>query len=46
MLRFADGRLYDSENFITDVPEDTSETLAELIRSFYMIRDFVRAACR
>lgn len=41
VLRFADGRLYDSENFITDVPEDTSETLAELIRSFYMIRDFV-----
>ena len=41
MLRFADGRLYDSENFITDVPEDTAETLAELIRSFYMIRDFV-----
>ena len=41
VLRFADGRLYDSENFITDVPEDTAETLAELIRSFYMIRDFV-----
>ena len=30
-----------AENFITDVPEDTAETLAELIRSFYMIRDFV-----
>lgn len=41
VLRFADGRLYDSENFITDVPEDMAETLAELIRSFYMIRDFV-----
>ncbi len=41
VLRFADGRLYDSENFITDVPEDTTEALAELIRSFYMIRDFV-----
>ena len=41
VLRFADGRLYDSENFITDVPEDAAEAMAELIRSFYMIRDFV-----
>lgn len=28
MLRFADGRLYDSENFITDVPEDAAEAMA------------------
>lgn len=41
VLRFADGRLYDSENFITDVPEDAAEAMAELMRSFYMIRDFV-----
>lgn len=41
VLRFADGRLYDSENFITDVPENAAEAMAELIRSFYMIRDFV-----
>ena len=48
VLRFADGRLYDSENFITDVPEDAAEAMAELIRSFYMIRDFVprRASAR
>ncbi len=41
VLRFADGRLYDSENFITDVPDDPAEALGELIRSFYLIRDFV-----
>ncbi len=41
VLRFADGRLYDSENFITDAPENTAETMEQLIRSFYLIRDFV-----
>lgn len=41
VLRFADGRLYDSENFVTDAPDDPAEALSELIRSFYLIRDFV-----
>lgn len=41
VIRFADGRLYDSENFIIDSPENISEALSQLIRRFYMIRDFI-----
>ena len=41
VIRFADGRLYDSENFIIDTPENTAEAMSQLIRRFYMIRDFV-----
>ncbi len=41
VLRFADGRLYDSENFIIDTPENIPEALSQLIRRFYMIRDFI-----
>ncbi len=41
VIRFADGRLYDSENFIIDSPENIPEAISQLIRRFYMIRDFV-----
>ena len=41
VLRFRDARLYDSEHFIIDVPENTAEIRHELIRSYYSMRDFV-----
>ena len=41
VIRFKDSRLYDTEHFIIDLPEDMPETRHELIRSYYSIRDFV-----
>ncbi|MBQ4626754.1 MAG: excinuclease ABC subunit C, partial [Clostridia bacterium] len=41
VLRFKDARLYDSEHFIIDTPEDMPEARYELIRSYYSMRDFV-----
>jgi len=41
VLRFKDARLYDSEHFMIDLPENTAETRHELIRSYYSMRDFV-----
>jgi len=41
VLRFKDSRLYDSEHFIIDLPEDMPEARYELIRSYYSMRDFV-----
>ncbi len=41
VLRFKDARLYDSEHFIIDAPEDLPEARYELIRSYYSMRDFV-----
>lgn len=41
VLRFKSGRLYDSEHFIIDLPEDMPEARHELIRSYYSMRDFV-----
>ncbi len=41
VLRFKDARLYDSEHFIIDMPEDMPEARYELIRSYYSMRDFV-----
>lgn len=41
VLRFKDSRLYDSEHFIIDTPENMPEARHELIRSYYSIRDFV-----
>lgn len=39
VLRFAAGRLFDSEHFIFDNPEDLPAARHELLRSFYMMRD-------
>lgn len=41
VLRFKDARLYDSEHFIIDMPENLPEARHELIRSYYSMRDFV-----
>lgn len=41
VIRFSNGRIYDSENFIIDSPENIPEAIAQLIRRFYMIRDFI-----
>ena len=41
VLRFKDARLYDSEHFIIDLPEDMPEARHELIRSYYSMRDFI-----
>ncbi len=41
VLRFRDARLYDSEHFIIDAPEDMAEARHELIMSYYSMRDFV-----
>ncbi len=41
VLRFRDARLYDSEHFIIDMPENLPEARHELIRSYYSMRDFV-----
>lgn len=41
VLRFREARLYDSEHFIIDTPENMPEARHELIRSYYSMRDFV-----
>ncbi len=41
VLRFKDARLYDSEYFIIDAPENMPAARHELIRSYYSMRDFV-----
>ncbi len=41
VIRFKDSRLWDSEHFIIDLPEDLPEARHELIRSYYSMRDFV-----
>ncbi|MBQ6266285.1 MAG: excinuclease ABC subunit UvrC [Clostridia bacterium] len=41
VLRFRDSRLFDSEHFILDLPEDLPQARHELLRSYYMMRDFV-----
>ena len=41
VLRFAGGRLFDSEHFIFDNPENLPAARHELLRSFYMMRDHV-----
>ncbi len=43
VLRFSDGRLYDSEHFFFDMPENFPEARAELIRSYYSMRSNVPA---
>lgn len=41
VLRFSDFRLYDSEYFIIDLPEELEPARHELLRSYYSIRDTV-----
>lgn len=41
VLRFSGGRLFDSEHFIFDNPENLPAARHELLRSFYMMRDNV-----
>lgn len=41
VLRFSDSRLYDSEYFIIDYPEDMPAARYELIRNYYTMRDSV-----
>lgn len=41
VIRFKDSRLYDTEHFIIDSPENMPEARHELIRSYYSMRDFV-----
>ncbi len=41
VIRFKDSRLYDTEHFIFDTPENLPEARHELIRSYYSMRDFV-----
>lgn len=41
VLRFQDYRLFDSEYFIIDLPEELPSARNELIRSYYTIRDTV-----
>lgn len=41
VIRFRDSRLYETEHFIIDTPENMPEARHELIRSYYSIRDFV-----
>ncbi len=41
VIRFKDSKLYDTEHFIIDTPDDLSEARHELIRSYYSIRDFI-----
>lgn len=41
VLRFKDSRLYDSEHFMIDMPENMAEARYELIRNYYSMRDFV-----
>lgn len=39
VLRFADGRLYDSEHFIIDAPDDQAQARHELLLRYYSMRD-------
>ncbi len=41
VLRFAGGRLFDSEHFLFDNPENLTAARHELLRSFYMMRDSI-----
>lgn len=41
VLRFENYRLFDSEHFIIDLPEDMSAARYEFIRSYYSMRDKV-----
>ena len=41
VLRFRDSQLFDSEHFILDLPEDLPQARHELLRSYYMMREFV-----
>lgn len=41
VLRFQDGRLYDSEHFMIEKPENLEDARRELLQQFYAIRDFV-----
>ena len=41
VIRYRDSRLYDTEHFIFDFPENLPEARHELIRSYYSMRDFV-----
>lgn len=41
VLRFKASRLWDSEHFIIDLPDDLAEARHELIRSYYSMRDFI-----
>ena len=41
VLRFKESRLYESEHFIIDLPEDLPQARNELLRSYYSMRDFV-----
>ena len=41
VILFRDSKLYDSEHFIFDLPEDLPDARHELIRSYYSMRDFV-----
>lgn len=41
VIRFRESRLYDTEHFIFDTPENLPEARHELIRSYYSMRDFV-----
>lgn len=41
VLRFENYRLFDSEHFIIDLPEDMKAARYELIRSYYSMRDKV-----
>lgn len=43
VLRFKDGRLYDSEHFFIDDCEDLPTARNELLTSYYSMRDFVPA---
>lgn len=39
VLRFSDYKLFDTEHFIIDLPEDLPTARHELLRSYYSIRD-------
>ena len=39
VLRFSEGRLFDSEHFIIDMPEDLSSARYELLRDYYTMRE-------
>ncbi len=41
VLKFKESRLYESEHFIIDLPEDLPQARNELLRSYYSMRDFV-----
>lgn len=41
VLRFSEGRLYDSEYFIIDADDDAAHMRSELVQQYYSIRSFV-----